>query len=468
MASSISSLGIGSGVLTSDVLEQLQEVDEANVITPLETKSATNTQEQESLTLLSSLMSSFKASTSALSYDTLFDSVNVDVSGEAEVEVQAGANVDSFTLKTLALAQKDVTTIGEFTGENSALVSSGESGVLNLSIGDTDYSIEYDDTTTLDDLAQSITDAAGSAIDASVLETSDGKFTLILSSTSTGADQTISIEDTADGTSGTLGKLGNMFSAYNETTNPDGYQKAQEAQDSKFEYNGIIVNRSTNEIDDLIVGVSIKLREEGDISNISISQDEDSITTQMNLFVESYNTLMTNLSDMTAYDEDGDSVGIFQSNSFIKGITSDINTTINSVSSGGVSLIDFGIEIDRYGTMSFDESTFSEKLSEDPDALEEFFTGGTDSNGNSDSGIFEKLNDKLDGYTGYGELLSTFEDSLITEGNNITNNITNAQASIDTRYEIMATKFAAYDSIINAINTAFTTLEMIMDAETDS
>ena len=42
MAATISSLGIGSGVLTADVIEQLRKVDEDRTIKPLETKLTLN------------------------------------------------------------------------------------------------------------------------------------------------------------------------------------------------------------------------------------------------------------------------------------------------------------------------------------------------------------------------------------------------------------------------------------------
>jgi len=47
MASSISSLGIGSGVLTADVIDQLKEADESRIIKPIENKITINNQKHQ-------------------------------------------------------------------------------------------------------------------------------------------------------------------------------------------------------------------------------------------------------------------------------------------------------------------------------------------------------------------------------------------------------------------------------------
>jgi flagellar hook-associated protein 2 len=142
---SVSSLGIGSGVLTSDVIDQLKAADEAATVTPIDDKITFNSQKQDSYDLLDSLMTTFKSSTSALSYDTLFDNKTVDINGAAEVTVDPGANVDSFTLETETLAKKDITKLGAVDSRTDPIASG--SGVLVLSIDGKDYNIDYDENT---------------------------------------------------------------------------------------------------------------------------------------------------------------------------------------------------------------------------------------------------------------------------------------------------------------------------------
>ncbi len=175
MASSISSLGIGSGVLTADVIDQLKEADSSRIITPIENKITINNQQQDAEELLTSLMTSFKASASALSYDTVFDNKTVDIDGKAEITVDAGANVESFTLETVTLAKKDITKLGAVASKITDITS--VDGTLDIKIGfdplnpDKTLSINYTAGMSLEDLSQAITDEAGDDVSASILQT---------------------------------------------------------------------------------------------------------------------------------------------------------------------------------------------------------------------------------------------------------------------------------------------------------
>lgn len=462
--SSISSLGVGSGVLTAEVIEQLKEADEAIVLKPIENKITTNSQQQDAFTMLESLMTNFKANASALSYDTIFDNKEVNVSGDAKVTVDSGANVESFTLETTTLAKKDITKLGAVASKATDIASAD--GTLEIKIGsdpanpDKTITIDYTAGMTLDELSQAITDEAGDDVSASILQTDEGAFNLVLSSKNTGEDYALTISDT----SGNLDSA--LFAAYDETTNPTGFQKVQDATDAEFKYNGIVMTRSTNEIDDIVLGLSVTLEEEGGISQVDITQDTSSITDEMQLFVDSYNTLVSNLHDMTEKNEETGMEGVFNSDTFVKGIARDLTDTITSLVSGD-SLVNYGIDIDRYGTMSFDKSVLETKLSEDSDAVKLFFTGGTNDSGNDVTGIFESVDEKLKSYTGYGKLLDNFETNLNEEETTLTENYDRSKATIDNRYEIMTQRFTAYDSIINQLNNQFSSLQMMIDAESD-
>jgi flagellar hook-associated protein 2 len=444
----ISSLGVGSGVLTADIIDQLKEADRATILTPVEDKMALNNQKQDAYTLLSSLMTTLKSSASALSYDTIFDNKTVDVSGNAEVTLDSGANVESFTLETVTLAKKDITQFGAVGSTGTAI--SGTGGTLTIG----GYDIVYDNTTTLSQLAQAITDESNGDVEASILQTGDGEYSLVVSSSQTGADQALVISDTGDLSSNLLDVA-------------SGYQKIQNADDAEFKYNGITTTRSTNEINDLVVGLNITLKEEGDFSNVQIDQDDEPFLGEMQLFVDSYNSLMQNIGDMTAADREEGVQGVFNGESFVRNIKNDLNSVITSISNGD-SLMNYGLELDRYGKMTLDTSTLQEKLDADPDALKTFFTGGTDSNGNDVTGIFETIDDKIKSYTGYGKLLSNFESNIKSEAKSLAESYDRAQNTLNTRYDIMTQRFTAFDAMISKINAQFSSLQMMISAEVNS
>ena len=214
----------------------------------------------------------------------------------------------------------------------------------------------------------------------------------------------------------------------------------------------------------MILGVNITLKKEGDVSDVNIKEDDTGITDDMQLFVDSYNSLVSNLNDMTAYDKETGKKGIFNGDSFVKSIRQDITQSVTQII-GTKSLMDYGIDLTRDGTMTFDKSVLESKLSTDSDAVKSFFTGGVDSNGNTTTGLFVSINDKLNSYTGYGKSLSTFETSLKTDATSLSDQKSRAQASLDARYEIMTKRFTAYDGMISSLNSKFSSLQQIIDAQ---
>jgi len=233
----------------------------------------------------------------------------------------------------------------------------------------------------------------------------------------------------------------------------------QVAEASTFKYNGIEISRDNNEVSDLINGVTITLnqnQESSDTASIDIAQNNTSISTEISLFVNSYNSLMTNISDMTRSDRESGSVGIFNSESFVKSIGRDLTDMIMQTDSNGVSLVDYGIELDRDGVMSLDNDVFAKKFVEDAAGMELFFSGNS-----SVDGIFTKLDDKMTEYTGYKKLLSTFSDQLDSQQTSLTEQYDKQKATLDSRYEILTTKFAAYDAMISRLNSQFASMQLL-------
>ena len=222
-----SSMGIGSGgVLSADKIDKLKAVEKSARIDPFEKKIKLNNSRQESYKLVSTYMNTFKANASSLSYDTLFDNTTIDISGSAKVKASSGASVESFTLETTKLAKKDITQFGSIKSKDTKVAD--DDGTLEIKIGedssnpDKTLNIDYKADMTLKELAQAITDQAGSDVSVSILQTADDKFSIILTSAKTGADQKLTITD----------KDSELDSDMFDDTN--GYGTIQDAQDSEF------------------------------------------------------------------------------------------------------------------------------------------------------------------------------------------------------------------------------------------
>jgi len=448
MAGEISSLGIGSGVLTSDIIEKLKANDESRIIKPIENKIELANQKEDAFELLSSLMSTFKSSASALDSDTLY--LGRSVSGNTDaltVTAEAGSDVQSFSITNIDRAEKDIWSSTALDAKSTAITGLG-SGTLTITMDTKDYTIDYTSEDSLNDIRDKINEATDGKMTASVLQVGSDSYELIITAAETNKEITFSSD---------TGNLSSTLGLDDENNN------IQKAKGASFDYNGISVTRDSNEISDLINGVTLTLnqnQEATDTATINISQNETAISSEMSIFVQNYNNLISNLQDMTNSDRESGAVGIFNGESFIKSISRELNDTILGVNSKGESLVDYGISIDRDGVMSLDSATFSAKFSEDPKAMELFFSGDSDTDG-----IFTTLNNKMDEYTGYNKLLTNFSNGLDDSKDALVSQYDKLKASLDDRYEIMTKRFIAYDAIINRINSQFSSLEMMINAE---
>ncbi len=566
----LSSLGIGSGVLTSSVIDQLKASDTSLIITPIDNKITTNTNKQQSMSLLSSLATSLTGSVSSLEGSSLYQKRTVSGANSAvSVTADTGVAVQNFSISNTKLATTNVSQSGSFTSSANTIASG--SGQFNLNVNGTDYKIAYDGTTTYDDLKTKINDIAGADVSASILQTGDTSYSLILNSKNTGKAQQISLTDlsgkvnstlksdnlksdafststdiiaasTPAGTTKTLtlnaAGVNSTFSYDNTTSLSDlakminndpiaganvsasvikndlgtynlvltakgpaenlpisltdqsggtldsrllfdanapspigtatatsgGMSNIQAASDASFKYNGITLTRSTNTISDITVGVTINLLSTDSTStaNISITQDAQPIKDAMQSLVDSYNAMNKQLTSMTQTDATTGTVGLFNGDSSINGIDRAIKQILTSSSGSGLSLTQYGININRDGTLSFDSSAFDTKMAESPDAMAAYFSGKTtiDSNGNSSTtdGIFNTLYTNLNDLTKSSGVLANLTTGLTTEATSLTSDRTRATDALTAKYDTMTQQFIAYDSIISNLNNQFSSL----------
>jgi len=85
------------------------------------------------------------------------------------------------------------------------------------------------------------------------------------------------------------------------------------------------------------------------------------------------------------------------------------------------------------------------------------------------NGFFTDFNEMIEKYSDDSTgVLSIYAEYLDTQEKTLTENREKTVKSLDTKYEIMATKFAAYDSIISSMTTAFNSLSMLIEEESNN
>lgn len=413
-----SQLGVGSGnILSWDTIDKLKEADTKALVKPLETKIQDNLTKQKDLTAITTLLSTFKANVSNLTSDNTYLRRDANATGSGSVSVTANAGVaeQNMSLSVQQLATQDIYQSKTFEYSNSNVFSSNVS--FGINIGGEDYVIDADSSTTLEDLANLINEKTGGKVQAKILNVGGAagaeSFRLVIQSAETGSSNTMSfysITSGANGTAGTsndstLNALGFYFDKSTSTgTDKDSHgntitkltlkkpeqlseeekknagSQLETAKDAKFKYNGIDITRSSNTVDDLILGVSLTLNKEdkdGESTNVNITQSTEGILEDIKAMVESYNSLINNINEATKYDSETGLAGTFQGVREITSITTELNKIINGVSKDGKSLADFGITLTKDGLLTLDSSVLNDMINTKFDEFKSFFSSET-------------------------------------------------------------------------------------------
>ncbi|WQZ96794.1 flagellar filament capping protein FliD [Helicobacter pylori] len=272
-----------------------------------------------------------------------------------------------------------------------------------------------------------------------------------------------------------LGLSAGMVQSYEASQNTLFKSKnLQKASDSEFTYNGVSITRPTNEVNDVINGVNITLEQTTEPNKpaiISVSRDNQAIIDSLKEFVKAYNELIPKLDEDTRYDADTKIAGIFNGVGDIRAIRSSLNNVFSysvHTDNGVESLMKYGLSLDDKGVMSLDEAKLSSALNSNPKATQDFFYGSDskDMGGREihQEGIFSKFNQVIANLIDGGNAkLKIYEDSLDRDAKSLTKDKENAQELLKTRYNIMAERFAAYDSQISKANQKFNSVQMMID-----
>ena len=371
--STVSALGIGSGFLNNDLVDDLAEARRAPVEQRLEI------QEQEAEAKLSAFgqiqnaVTELRLPARQLSDPTAIQRFEGQSSGGAvDVEVDsAEASRGNFsveveqvaTAQSLATSQDDL-----FPDRDSTAVGEGE---LTFEVGDRSETITLDeDNNTLNGLANAINES-DVGVSANILDTGDG-FRLVLNGDETGVANEINIS--ADGDEALqrfdTGDLGEEGAFLTET---------RQAQDARVNIDGVQIERSSNTIDGVIDGVTLNVNEEG-TSQVAVQQDLEGPTEQVQELVNAFNELQEMVTEFTEFDPDEGEGSILTGDSAVRNtmnqLRRDLGQVVPGLEDASVrSLADVGISTDfNTGELEFDTTRFQEQLQQNPDDVAALFS----------------------------------------------------------------------------------------------
>ncbi len=401
---SISSVGIGSGFLTSDLIDQLVQVERDATEPRLNSNQEKLESQLSEVGRIKSAIEDFRLKSRVLTIDGALTST-VGSSSSSAISVSTGkdAKVGSYSMSVEQLAQSQSVVSSSFAAKDTAL----SNGVLTIefgtfTFGDTNATpgdapdggdneditgftddpdsdpisiIVTDDNNTLEGIRDAINEK-DAGITASILNDGSG-YRLVLKSDATG--ETSAFRMTVSGDSDGDSNDTNGLSALNFNATNQHMTESVRAQDANLTFNGISVTRSTNEVEELIDGVTFTLNNTTTSSTITVSRDEDLIVERLQNFADGYNELQGIIKEVTAYDSDTGTGAVLLGDSTIRSLSSQLRTSLTQIvpgleNSAVRSLADIGFKTDyQTGQIEFDSEEFLDQLEDYPDEVAAIF-----------------------------------------------------------------------------------------------
>ncbi|PTB98957.1 flagellar cap protein FliD [Marinobacter sp. Z-F4-2] len=375
---SISSLGIGSGVLTSDLVDQLVQAERA----PTEQRLTQKTEQTQSLIsaygkLRSAItelrlpmrqlsapdnLKAFSASSSNEDISVSVDSTKAS-RGTYSVEVTSLAGAQALASRDV-FADRDATSVGQ--------------GRLTLNVGDKTTNITIDSSNdTLQGLANAINDS-DAGVSAGVIDTGDG-FQLVLSADETVTANAVSISVADDSVGTGTDNQGLSRFAFNSGMDAEsGLRETIAATDAVMEINGVEITRATNSFENVIDGLTFDLTATGS-SVIKVQQDLGAVADRVQGFVDKFNALQSTIDSLAGFNAEAGVGSLLTGDSTVRSIQNQLRQVLTRVvpgleNSAVRSLADVGITTNfETGGLEFDRATFEEQLKNNPDDVTALF-----------------------------------------------------------------------------------------------
>ncbi|RMJ03905.1 Flagellar hook-associated protein 2 [Marinobacter litoralis] len=431
---SISSLGVGSGIFSADLVDKLVAAERVPTEERLNSKERSIQAKISAFGALKNALEEMKSPLDGLKSGAAFDAYTSSISNDDVAGVtldESSVSRGSYTLNVTQLAQrqslasasqadKDATTFGN--------------GTLTFEVGGVTTEVTIDDSNnTLEGIASAINDA-GAGVSAGVVDTGSG-YRLVMTSDESGTANAISV--TASGDAG--------LSQFAYDGSGTGMSETVAALDAKLEVNGIAITRSSNTVEGVVEGVTFDLKSTG-TSTVVINSDPDAVTERVQEFVDKYNALQDVIKNASGYDAATDRGGALTGDSTIRSLQNELRSLLTSIpgdlqNSPVRMLADLGISTNPdTGKLDFDASEFKTQLADHSEDVKTLFSG--------DSGIASRALNAVDEYVKFSGRLDNRTEGL----NRTLDDIQDQRTKLDDRIESLRARlvkqFSAADALI--------------------
>lgn len=470
----IQASGLGSGLDIDSLVGGLVASEGDVARGRLIRQEAELTAEISSFGQLNSTLLALDSAAETLNSATSFQAQKVSASSWLELKPtltgQAAVGKYDIAISGLAQSQSLVTSSANTYSSLDALVGTG---TLSITLGTGSYATSVDTTynsftpnigatsidividssnSTLNGVKNAINDA-DAGVSASVVK--DGEtYRLLLTASSTGASNALSISVSNDGDGDNTDVSGLSALAFDGSTNS--LTQTRRASDASFSVNGLDLSSATNSVSNVIDGIDLELLAITSDASIEVVYDDSTMVRNIEAFVTAYNDVASTIKSLTSYNAVTGVAGSLQGESLPRALMSALRSTLfsdmNGLTGNLKNLGDVGVELQASGLISLNTSSLRDLLSSDRQHVSELFSGLSSSSSESDgvAGSFAAL---IDSYTGDSGSLTSKTESLNRQIISIEDERTKLNERLDNLEQRYYRQFNAMDALIAQLNS---------------
>ena len=463
--SSVSSLGVGSNLDLSGLLDQLAASESAPLVA-MQKQQISYTAKLSAYGSLQNALSNFQAAATKLSDATLYQGASVSSSAADVLSAIASASATpgTYSVNVTQLAQAQSLAVAGVADASAKLGT----GTITIDFGtsvpgtrDPDtgsysgssFSADADRTAqtlvidssnnTLEGVRDAINAKSELGVTASIINDGGASpYRLVLNSSETGSLSSMRISVADD--SGSTASLGAMLNHDTSSSSGQRLQQTIAASNAALSVNGIAVTSRTNTVEESIPGVTLTLSKTG-LSNLTVSQDSAGVVNAVATFVNAYNYLQATSAQLTKFDFATKAGAPLVGDSTLRNIQTSIRSALNSPQPGTLKVLsNVGVTFEKDGMLAMDADKLQSALTANRDDVVALFAGTED------------------GSNGFGTQLAALVDTFTGTGGKLSN----ATAGVNATLKSLDTRYAATELTVEAkvarYRAQFTQLDVMM------
>lgn len=441
---SITNLGSSSGLPLEETLKKLQDAEDKK-LSIYTTRAQSYQTRIDAYAKLQSALEALQKSAAVLGKTETMAAIKGSVTGgnalTASVAAE-GATAGQYVIEVKNLARAQSLQSGAVADRTA---KHGDTGSFEVELADgTKRTIDLKGDTSLNGIVKAINADDKSGLRATVINDGNGNNYLMLTAKDTGVQASVkNITVTGDQS---LKDILSFSTAADGTTTGLANNKAEDAQ---LIINGLPVKSGSNNVANVIDGVTLNLTEKTETDKpitLKLEADPSVASKAIQDFVKNYNSLQSTIKSLTAFDAKAATNQPLTGDGTTRSIQASVTNALQAMLGEGSvrSLADLGITTDpQTRQLKLDQTKLDKALSTNPADVTKLLTG--------DNGLaktFEKAFKEVLGSTGS---LKTRTDGLAKSISDLDAQQKRAKAASDAEMDQMRTRFVALDKYVSQL-----------------